>query len=249
MMIKAVIVDDEKPSREVIREYLDNFCSKDVEVVGMADSMKTALDMIRLYRPDLVFLDIDMPNGNGFDLLREIQPIHFKVVFITAYSEYAVKAFRFYATDYLLKPVDIYELKDAVSKVKNEMEKELDYSNIRALLDHQSHQSEEFNDLIVNNEKGFKVFKINEIIYCQADTYCTNIYLTGNRKVICTKNLKYYQNLLEGHGFIRSHNSYLINLKHIVSFQNQGVIKLTGDVQVPLGQTYRKLFLLHFRQP
>ena len=247
-MIKAIIVDDEKPSREVIRKYLNDFCPNDVEVVGMAESLKTAMEMIRLHLPDLVFLDIDMPNGNGFDLLKEIQPIRFKVIFITAYSEFAIKAFRFYATDYLLKPVDIYELTDAVHKVKRELEKERDYSNVRALLDHHIRGSEVMNDLVVNNEEGFKIYKIDEIIYCQADTYCTHIFLTGDRKVVCTKNLKYYQSLLEEHRFIRTHNSYLVNLKHIISFHHQGVIRLTGEIQVPLGQTYRKQFLLHFRQ-
>jgi len=245
-MIQAIIVDDEKTSRDVLFNFLRDYCKQDVNVVAMADSVKTAHDAIRLNRPDLVFLDVDMPNGNGFDLLRQLTHIEFRTIFVTAFDEYAVKAFRFCATDYLLKPVSIDELLEAVGKVKKELSQKLDNQNIAALIHHTNSNDTVFQRIVLRDMEGFKIIQNDEIVYCEADAYCTNFYLSGNHKITSSKNLKYYEDLLADSCFLRVHNSYLINLKHVVGYHHEGVINLVEKYQTPLGNAYKKRFLEHF---
>lgn len=245
-MIQAIIVDDEKPSRDVLFNYLSEYCNPDVKVVAMADSVKTALDAIRLHSPDLVFLDVEMPNGNGFDLFRQLTHIDFRTIFVTAFDEYAVKAFRFYATDYLLKPINIDELLEAVGKVKKELSQKLDNQNIDALIKHSNSRETVFHRIVLRDLEGFKVIQNDEIIYCEADSYCTHFFLKGNIRLTSSKNLKYYESLLAEYCFIRVHNSYLINLKHVTGYHHEGVINLIEKHQAPLGNAYKKNFLEHF---
>ncbi|NJO69478.1 MAG: response regulator, partial [Bacteroidetes bacterium] len=133
-MLKTIVVDDEMPSRDALSNYIRDYCS-DLEIVAQCDSVKTAYKAILEFKPGLVFLDIEMPNGNGFELLKLFQPIGFKVIFVTAYSDYAIKAFRFSATDYLLKPIKIDELVEAVNKVKIELVTSDSFVNIQMLRD------------------------------------------------------------------------------------------------------------------
>lgn len=244
--IKAIIVDDEKPSRDVLFNYLNEYCGTDVEVVAMADSVKTAHDVIRLKRPDLVFLDVEMPNGNGFDLLRQLNHVDFRTIFVTAFSEYAVKAFRFYATDYLLKPINAVEVVEAVGKVKKEISQILDNQNIEALLKHSNSKEKDFQRIMLRDMEGFRLIPFTEIIYCEADAYCTNFILTGNRRITSSKNLKHYEDLLTEVGFLRVHNSFLVNLKHVTGYHHEGDIQLIEKHNAPLGNAYKKRFLEHF---
>jgi two-component system, LytTR family, response regulator len=244
-MIRSIIVDDEKPAREVIKNYLAEFCP-DVEVIATADSVVTARKAILLHHPDLVFLDIDMPDGNGFDLLRRLHRIDFRIIFVTAFSEYAVRAFRFFATDYLLKPVNIEELMEAVEKVRNDMDDRAGNSNIEELIKFTQHADPQHSAITIPDKKGFKVVGIHEIIHCEADGYCTHFYITGGKKITSSRNLKFYEEILEEKCFLRVHHSYLVNLKHVKDFAAEGVIHLSEDHSVPLGNTYRKRFLDRF---
>ena len=153
-MIRAVIIDDEKLARDVISNYLQDYC-QDVEVVATASSLKTAWSAIQKTSPDLVFLDIEMPDGNGFDLLNMFEKIDFKVIFVTAYSEYAIKAFRFSAIDYLLKPVKIDELIDAVARVRSTSTPGITSEIISSLLNNIRGNSPRQSTLIITNIKGF----------------------------------------------------------------------------------------------
>jgi two-component system LytT family response regulator len=244
-MIRALIVDDEKPSRELMCNYLKEFCD-DVEIAGTASSVRTAFRAIQKYSPDVVFLDIEMPDGKGFDLLAMFENIEFKVVFTTAYSEYAIKAFRVNAADYLLKPVKIDELKAAVERVRNGNSLKIDSDKVGALLQSLSDNTNSQPVIVISNIKGFEVLKINDIIMCKADGYCTNFFLEGKRKLVSSKNLKQYENLLTSHNFLRVHNSYLININHVKSFNRQGEILLSDDNTAYLGDSYRSLFLNKF---
>jgi|WetSurMetagenome_2_1015567.scaffolds.fasta_scaffold00002_107 two-component system, LytTR family, response regulator len=248
-MIKAIVVDDEAPSRNVMCNYLRDFCT-DVEVVSTASSVKTAYKAIQKHNPDVVFLDIEMPDGKGFDLLRMFSKINFRIVFVTAYSEYAIKAFRVNAADYLLKPVKIDELNAAVEKIRNENRWTYDAEKIGELLKTLSENSSVQPSIVVSNIKGFEVMKISDIIMCKADGYCTIFYLEENKKVTSSKNLKQYEDLLAEHNIIRVHHSYLVNLSHIKSFTRQGEILLTGDIKASLGDSFRQQFLKKFiRKP
>lgn len=241
-MIRAVVIDDEKPSREAISNYLGEFCT-DVSVLAKGSSVKTGYKAIRKHSPDVVFLDIELGDGNGFDLLQMFDKIDFKVIFITAYSEYAIKAFRFSAVDYLLKPVKIDELTAAVDKIRSIREKSQSEITLSALLKNLVSGSGIPSTLVVSDIKGFEVLKVPEIIMCQADGYCTIITLTGNRKIVSTRNLKHFEELLEGHSFIRAHNSFLVNIAHVCSYSRQGEIFLTGGIKASLGESYKSTFI------
>jgi len=246
-MIRALVVDDEAPSREVMCNYLRDFCTG-VDVVATASSVKSAYRAIQKHNPEVVFLDIEMPDGKGFDLLKMFPKINFRVVFVTAYSEYAIKAFRVNAADYLLKPVKIDELNAAVEKIRNENRWNYDTGQVTELLKSLSENNTFQPTIVVSNIKGFEVIRINEIIMCKADGYCTNFFLEGDRKVISSKNLKQYEELLAGHNIIRVHHSYLVNPNHILSFTRQGEILLSENNKAFLGDSFRNGFLGKFNK-
>jgi two-component system LytT family response regulator len=247
MLLKTIIVDDEKPSREALGKYLADYCA-DVEVLASCNSVKTAYTAINRFEPHLVFLDIEMPGKNGFDLLQMFNPINFKVVFITAYADYAIRAFRFSATDYLLKPLSIDELVEAVNKVRAEISTVTGNLNLKKLVESMTQKRDEFRQLVVSDSSGFKVLETSEIIMCEADGYCTHFFMSSNGQITSSKNLKHYEELLSGQGFIRVHNSYMINLSHLKSYSNQGEILLTRNLTCPLGNAFKQRFLERFRK-
>jgi two-component system LytT family response regulator len=246
-MLRTIVIDDEKLSREVICNYLKLYCP-DIKIVATASSVKTAYKAIRKYGPDFIFLDIEMADGKGFDLINMFDKLDFKVIFVTAYSEYAVKAFRFSAVDYLLKPVRIDELISAVEKIKTMSEQGPGTGFISLLIKNLNSRSETPQTLVIPHSKGFDVLKIPEIIMCQADGYCTNIYLDGNRKVVSSKNLKHFNDLLLDYGFIRIHNSYLISINHVTGYNRQGEVFLTGGSKAFLGDSYKAEFTRKFNK-
>jgi two-component system, LytTR family, response regulator len=244
-MIRAIVVDDERPSREVVCNYLRDYC-ENIQVVATASSVKTAYRIIKKHNPDVVFLDIELGDGNGFDLLPMFEKLNFKIIFITAYSEHAIKAFRVNAIDYLLKPVSIEELKAAVEKVKSYNNFKTDSEHIAALINCFSDTKSFQNTITIPHIKGFEVLKVNEIIMCKADGYCTEFFLTGKRKIISSKNLKNYEALLSGHNFSRVHHSFLVNLSHVCSYTRQGEIILTEGNRSNLGDSFKEEFVKRF---
>jgi two-component system LytT family response regulator len=245
IMLRTIVIDDEKLSREVICNYLKEYCT-DIDVVATASSVKTAWKTIKKHNPDFIFLDIEMADGKGFDLLTMFEKISFKVIFVTAYSEYAVKAFRFSAVDYLLKPVKIDELISAVEKIRKLNDQGTGIDLISNLIKNLNNGSPSPETLVIPHLKGFELLKIPEIIMCQADGYCTNFFLTGKRKIVSSRNLKHFNELLEDHGFIRIHHSYLININHVGGYSRQGEVFLSEDNKAFLGDSYRNLFIKRF---
>ncbi|MEZ4998404.1 MAG: LytTR family DNA-binding domain-containing protein [Bacteroidales bacterium] len=244
-MIRAVVIDDEKLARDVICNYLAEYCP-DVEIVAEASSVKTGYAAIQKTTPDLIFLDVEMPDGQGFDILNMFEKIDFKIVFVTAYSEYAIKAFRFSAVDYLLKPVKIDELVDAVARVRSAGPAGINTEIINSLLNNLRSNSPRQSTLIIPNIKGFEVLRVSEIIMCQADGYCTNFHLSGSRKVVSSKNLKHFDGLLEDQNFLRVHHSYLVNLDHVTGYTRQGEILLSEGLKAFLGDSYKTEFVRRF---
>jgi two-component system, LytTR family, response regulator len=247
MTLKTIIVDDEKPSREALSNYIHDYCPS-VEIVAACNSVKTAHKAILKYSPQLIFLDIEMPNGNGFELLRLFSPLTFKVIFVTAYSEYALKAFRFSATDYLLKPVMVDELVEAVEKASQEISRETGGLNLQKLIENLFAAQNHIRQLVIPDSNGFRVVEIDNIIMCEADGYCTHFYFSAKERLTSSKNLKYYQDLLGHHDFVRVHNSYLVNALHVKSYSNQGDIILSGKLKCPLGNAYKHGFIERFRK-
>jgi len=244
-MLRTIVIDDEKLSREVICNYLKAY-SSDIEVVATASSVSTAFKAINRHNPDFIFLDIEMADGKGFDLLMMFEKIDFKVIFVTAYSEYAVKAFRFSAVDYLLKPVKIDELISSVDKIKSLKEQVPSRGVLSELIKNLNRDSALPRTLVIPHLKGFDVLRISEIIMCMADGYCTNFHVAGNKKYTSSKNLKHFDELLEEHNFIRVHHSYLVNITHVLSYTRQGEISLTEGHKAYLGDSYKNVFIKRF---
>lgn len=244
-MLRTIVIDDEKYSREVICNYLKEYCP-DIEVVATASSVKTAYKAIKFHNPDFIFLDVEMGDGKGFDLLPLFEKISFKIIFVTAFSEYAVRAFRYSAVDYLLKPVKIDELVSACEKIKSMNRQDNGNDLLSSLLKNLSSNSPYPNTIVIPHLKGFEVLRIPEIIMCQADGYCTNFYLTGNRKVVSSRNLKHFHDLLEDNQFMRIHHSYIININHVISYSRQGEILLTDELKAYLGDSYKNTFIQRF---
>lgn len=240
-MIRAIVADDEAPSREVMSNYLRAYCP-DVEVVATSASVKSTYRAIKQHNPDVVFLDIELPDGKGFDLLQMFEKINFRIIFVTAYSEYAINAFRVNAVDYLLKPVRIDELITAVDRIRRNISSETDNESVASLIRSMRESLSLQPTVVVSSIKGFEILKINEIIMCKADGYCTNFFLEGNRKVVSSKNLKHYEELLTKKNIVRVHHSYLVNLVHVKSYTRQGEIQLSEDNRAFLGDSFKSSF-------
>ncbi|TXF90386.1 response regulator transcription factor [Neolewinella aurantiaca] len=211
--MKTLIIDDEQPSREALRHYLGKYCPG-VEVVGEAQSVETALEAIRKLQPELLFLDIEMPFGNGFDLLEKLPPDHkLEVVFVTAYEQYALRALRLSAAHYLLKPVDIDDLIGAVARVKERLGLREQGRVTRALLDNLKTGGQEApKRLALPLIDGLEIITPEEIRYLEAADNFTSFHLTDGRKLLICRKLKFYDALLSVAGFCRIHRSTVVNL-------------------------------------
>ena len=242
-IIKAIIVDDELYARgELMVNYISEFC-EDVQILGVCCCANDAYDMIVEKKPDLVFLDVDMPNGSGFDLLRMFQTVNFKVVFVTAFSDYAIDAFRVSAVDYLLKPLDISNLINAVLKVRNSIKVPGSYAQLLDLLESYSSSKKTDKNYVIASANGFFVVKASDIILLKADSYCTIVVIVDSPPIISSHNLKFFEDVFDPNQFMRVHNSYIINLEHVKKYTTQDEIFLTGNNKSSLSRAHKQDFL------
>ncbi|MCW3070733.1 MAG: response regulator transcription factor [Bacteroidetes bacterium] len=216
-MITAIIVDDEIRSQNLLKNTLFRYC-EDVDVVGIGSCVDDAVDLIQKHDPDLVFLDIELRGGNGFSLFDKIKKISFEVIFTTAHEGYAVKAFTVSAIDYLLKPINHKLLIEAVNKLKDKKRLHLKEQRFELLLENISNRVDEFNKIALPISDGYKLVKITDIVYCQADGAYTKIHLLNGERVVSSKILKSFEELLPKTTFFRCHKSYLINLNLAKSY-------------------------------
>ena len=228
-MIKALVVDDEKKARDILTGMLNAHCPQ-VNVIGQADSVSLAEELIRSTKPDLVFLDIEMPFGNGFDLLDRTRDLNFDVVFTTAFDHYAVKAIKFSAFDYLLKPIDVDELKIAVDRlIQNKKDQNSFYGKIENLLSEIKINGKP-KRIAIPSLEGISIVNIDEIIRCEADTNYTRIYLINGEAILVSKTLKEYEDLLTEYHFVRVHHHNLINLNHVQKYiKGEGGYAIMSD--------------------
>lgn len=220
-MLKAVIVDDERKSRENLEFILSQFLN-DVMVVEMADGVSSGIKAIKRNSPDLVFLDIELSKGDGFQILEELDQSQLNVIFVTAHEEHAIKAFRSEAVDYLLKPVDVDLLKKAVDRVKKRKE----------LIQATQPKEETVEQISLSTSKGLLFLKKNQILYCRGDGAYTYFFMKNGDKITTSKNLKSYEGVLNGGMFFRTHKSFLINLQEMKKYvRGEGghVIMSNGD--------------------
>lgn len=217
-MLKAVIIEDEPASRETLKTYLAKYC-KDVAVTGEADSVTTGLDAIRTHKPDLVFLDVEMPYGNAFDLLEQVEERNFETVFVTAYDHYAMKALNFSASYYILKPIDIDELVKAVDLISKKKETEEHALRTAILIENIKIENKQLQKIILPLLDGFEVVIVKDIIRCQANDNFTLFFMVDGSKHLICRTLKYYEDILSDFDFVRVHKSHLINLQYLKRYK------------------------------
>lgn len=207
--MRTIIVDDEPRSRQTLRNFIGKYAPM-LSVIGEADCVAAGIALIESEKPDLVFLDIQMPDGTGFDLLGQIEFTGFKLIFCTSFDQYAVKAFRFSAIDYLLKPLDPDIFKAAITKLTGETDQML-----KPQLEALSANRKEFSRIALHSAEGISLVSLDDIIRCESNINYTRFVLSGNANILVTKTLKEYDELLTSYGFIRIHKSHLVNLRHI----------------------------------
>jgi two-component system LytT family response regulator len=230
-MINAVIIDDEKKCVSLLKHLIENNCN-DIAVVGEAGTAAQGIAAIQANQPDLVFLDIEMPDKSGFELLTSLPQINFDIIFTTAYNHYAIKAIRFSALDYLLKPVDLDELKNAIARVHKKHNKNEQRENIDLLVSNIKSLKPTFSRITLSTQDGLVILHVDEILYCEASGTYTLFYLKNKEKIIVSKTLKEYEELLKEHYFFRLHNSYLVNLNEVKKYikgDGGSVIMSNGD--------------------
>ncbi|WP_297797490.1 LytTR family DNA-binding domain-containing protein [uncultured Eudoraea sp.] len=242
MMLKAVIVEDESGSREILRNYLFKYC-KNVSILGEAASVKEGIELILQKQPDLVFLDVEMPYGNAFDLLEQLPDRTFETVFVTAYNSYALEALNNHAAYYLMKPINIDELINAVSYVNEVKEKENVLDN--RILKSKLNKAE--GKITLPQQDGFQVLNIADILYCKADDNYTEIYLE-NKKLLVSKTLKYFEEALADHFFARIHKSYLVNVNEVIKYRKGkgGSVIVSNGKELLVSASKKKQLLSYF---
>jgi len=243
MELKAFIVEDEKHSRETLINLLEEFCDA-VTIIGTADSVETALDLIPKLNPDVVFMDIELNSGTGFDILTQLPELNFEVIFTTAFDQYAIKAVKFCSLDYLLKPIDIEELQEAVNKAKHIKDKESYKKQLETLLKNIKNSATNSKICLATSD-GFEFINVNEILYCKAEGSYTLFTLKDNSNLLVSKHLKEYETLLLDQNFMRVHNSFLINLKEVKKFvkSDGGYIIMSNGDTVSISRNKKELFI------
>ncbi len=243
-MINAIIIDDEAKARESLKKTITAYCPE-INILAMGNNVDEAVKLINQLSPDLVFLDIEMPNGNGFTLFDKIKNPTFSTVFTTAYEEYAIKAFRIAALDYLTKPIDFRQLQEAVIRYKNKQKIELKEQRLELLIENITNRPSEFNKIALPDNEGYTMIKISDIIYCQADSSYTIVHLLNGKKIITSKLLKLIEELLPTQTFYRIHKSYIVNLnliKQYIKIDGNQVV-LENDIRLDVSERNKKDFL------
>lgn len=242
-MIRCIIVDDEEKSRDSLKIILEDFC-ENVEVVALCENLGEATNAIRNTKPDLVFLDIQLQGEMGFDLFQKAGEITFEVIFTTAFSDYAVKAFRFSAIDYLLKPIDITELQNALQKVEKRVSQSMT-ARLEQLITTLKGGSMDSMNLALPSTDGLLFVKVKEILYCIAKSNYTEITLINEKKYVVSKTLKEYEDLLEEYNFFRIHNSYIINLGEIKKYVrgDGGFVVMSDEKKLDVSKRRKDTFL------
>ena len=241
-MIRTIIIDDEPDALEDLQEALERYCTELVVLGAYADPVE-ALGAIRESEPELVFLDVQMPGMSGFELLERLSPVLFNVIFVSAFDRYAIKAIRFSALDYLLKPVNVDELMRAVARVRER--KSGSVYPMQSVLHNTAMNPHSMEQIAVPSSEGIEFFSIKDIIFCEADSCYTRVRLTGNQEKLVTRVLKDFEDFLSESGFCRVHNSYLINLRHVKRYVRGegGHVVLTDGHEVDVSRRRKDEFL------
>ena len=241
-MLKSVIIDDELKSRESLKIILDEFCDN-VQVKALCENCAQGIEAIRTYNPDVVFLDVQMHRETGFDLLSQLSNIRFEVIFTTAHSEYAIKAFKFSAIDYLLKPISIDELKKALEKVEKRLNGNISL-RLEQLMENLQPASQG-SKLALPTMDGLIFVRTDEILYCEASSNYTIFHIADGKQYVVSRTLKEYDELLGAHSFFRIHNSYLVNLNSVKKYVRGegGYVIMNNEKALDVSKRKKQAFL------
>jgi len=242
-MIKAIIIDDEANNQELISNLLSSY-AENIQVVKTANSVETAYQAINDYQPDLIFLDIQMPDGTGFDLLKKFDKINFKVIFVTAHQEYAIEAFKYSALDYLLKPLSPANLIAAVKKVEESFNSEELNLKLKTLLSNISEPFKNKKKIVLKTMERIYSVDINDIMRFESDGGYTKVYLVDGKRIMVSKTMKEFEDLLLEANFLRVHNSHIVNMNHLFCFEKtEGHVVMKDDSIVPVSNRKKEQLL------
>jgi len=247
MKIKSIIVDDEKHGRENLAGILQKYCPE-IKLVAEANSVDAARKMIEEFDPDLVFLDIEMPKANGFQLLEQLQDFRFEVIFVTAYGNYAIKAIRFSAADYILKPININDLQTAIQKVSERIRQKQENLQMKQLV----HNISQPGNPRIGLPTGDRIeyVEVNKIIHCRGEGNYTHIYFDEKKHLLVAKSLVEFEELLQEHSFIRVHKAHLVNLIHVVAYikTGGGMLQLSNGDEVTISRRRKETVQQRLKQ-
>ncbi|WP_299336677.1 LytTR family DNA-binding domain-containing protein [uncultured Psychroserpens sp.] len=239
--MKTLLVEDKAYIRKGLLNLLQ-LIDTDVEVIGECESVKEAVVVANACKPDLIFLDINLADGNAFDVIDQTQNLEYKIIFITAYEEYALQALKIGAVDYLLKPVDINDLEMALQKVKNTpiSEQKQQINTAKAVWNNEDSK------LILSLHDSFQFIDLNELMYCESDKGYTSFYCSDGKKHVVSKTIKVFEAQLTASNFTRPHQSFMVNLKFIDKYDKSGVIHLKNGKKIPVSSRKKDQFVTSF---
>lgn len=243
-MIKTLVVEDESKSRSMLLTMIQKV-NPEIQIVGEANNVKDGVEKIKTLKPDLVFLDVSMPDGTGFDLLEQVQGQKFDLIFATASDQHAIKAIKYSACDYLLKPIDIDELKIAIDKVLEKKTGSPNMDNLNFLIQQLKKADDNFQKITLPTGNAYEIVAIKDIIRCEADASYTTFYLLDKRKILVSFGLKHYEELLPSNEFIRVHHQHLINMNHVVRYlkEDGGYAVMVDGSKIELSRRKKDHFL------
>jgi two-component system LytT family response regulator len=235
--MRAILIDDEISNLENLRSLLEKHCPQ-VIIMATVQNVSDAVDVIEKYSPQLVFLDIQMGEQTGFDVLKLLPTRNFEVIFVTAYDQYGIQAVKFAALDYLLKPIDIEELINAVNKAEHKLATQVQTSQLDFLLQQLKKPETSVSTIALQMQSEIRYVNLSEIIRCEADNTYTYFFLANSEKILVSKSLKEYADLLRPNGFLRTHQSHLVNPKYVKSWlkEDGGILLLTSGEKIPVSK-------------
>ncbi|MDF1867057.1 MAG: LytTR family DNA-binding domain-containing protein [Saprospiraceae bacterium] len=239
--IKCLVIDDDLFIQDLMEDKLKRHFPE-MELLAMASSGTEGLELIKTHQPDLVFLDVEMSDMTGFEMLARLEEIRFQTIFITTYSHYAIEAIRFNALDYLVKPIKLNELKEAVKRYKNNLEKFKLFDRVQqALINLNTKDIADQTLVLQTHEKELRM-TIKDITYVEAARNYSYIHLTNNKKSLCSKTLSDLEEILKGKGFFRCHKSLMVNRVHITSYEKSNIIVLSDGKEIPISRRKKEAF-------
>lgn len=243
--IRTIIVEDELAARKALSSYIQKYCPQ-LEIVGMAENGKDGIELIKTANPQLVFLDVEMPFANAFDVLEACGEVNFQTIFVTAFTEYAIKALNMSAAYYLLKPIDIEELILAVTKVAESIQKEQYFNHNQMVVHNLQHQSEQ--QLVMPTLDGFDVIPVKDVVRLKGNGNFTNIYTTNQKEFMVCRFLKHFESILPSN-FLRIHKSHIVNTHFIKSYKRGagGYLTLLDGSELEVSTSYKDILMMHFR--